>query len=310
MEQDLNKIKEDNRNIREINNKSSENLDKVKRQLSTSEQLLEKYENKLAEFNNRIPEVPANYKDVNDWHPTFLQGTHIHVNTFFYSILLFLALEMQKNNVEEILSDVKTLNTRINQLPNKTDFENLENATLGNLHMLKNPQIDTLRDNIAANHRDITNSINTVSANVDSLSSQFATNSKNLQSEIENLGKVEQVMVQTADSVLDTKRRVEYGVHQIIAEMQQLIKTNSKDVNDAISERFDTFEMSVLDEDNGALANLTAKIGQEIDQVWRQIGIMHQQMSASADTLNRLQNQTDQYVSGSLNVMDNMKGKV
>lgn len=68
--------------------------------------------------------------------------------------------------------------------------------------------------------------------------------------------------------------------------------------------------MSILDEDSGALANLTSKIGEEIDQVWRQIGIMHQQISASTDTLGKLQNQTDQYVSGSLNVMDNMKGKV
>lgn len=65
-----------------------------------------------------------------------------------------------------------------------------------------------------------------------------------------------------------------------------------------------------MDEENGALANLTAKIGDEIDQVWRQIGIMHQQMRDSTDTLNKLQNQTDAYVNGSLNVMDSMKGKV
>lgn len=37
---------------------------------------------------------------------------------------------------------------------------------------------------------------------------------------------------------------------------------------------------------------------------------MHQQMSASTDTLNKLQNQTDSYVNGSLDVMDSMKGKV
>lgn len=33
-------------------------------------------------------------------------------------------------------------------------------------------------------------------------------------------------------------------------------------------------------------------------------------MSASTDTLHKLQNQTDLYVNGSMNVMDNMKGKV
>ncbi|XP_063917255.1 putative leucine-rich repeat-containing protein DDB_G0290503 [Zophobas morio] len=295
MEQDLNHMKDENNNIRELNNKSSENLDKVKRQLSSSEQLLEKYENKLAEYNNRIPPViPDNYKDQKDWHPSFLQ-----------------ALEIQKNNVEQVLSDVKAITTKVNRLPDKTDLETLQNATLGSVQTLKDPQsLSQISDDIAAKHRNVTKSIDAIAANVDSLTQKFAASSQNIRAEIENLGKVEQVMVQTADSVLDTKRRVEYGVHQIIAEMQQLIKASSKDVNAAISERFDTFEMSVLDEETGALANLTAKIGQEIDQVWRQIGIMHQQMSASTDTLNRLQNQTDQYVSGSLNVMDNMKGKV
>lgn len=68
--------------------------------------------------------------------------------------------------------------------------------------------------------------------------------------------------------------------------------------------------MSVLDDENGALANLTSKIGEEIDQVWRQIGVMHQRMSLNTDTLNKLHNQTDVYVNGSLNVMDSMKGKV
>lgn len=66
----------------------------------------------------------------------------------------------------------------------------------------------------------------------------------------------------------------------------------------------------MMDEESGALANLTSKIGEDIHQVWRQIGIMHQQMTTSTDTLNKLQNQTDAYVNGSLNVMDNMKGKV
>ncbi|XP_044253589.1 interaptin [Tribolium madens] len=276
MEKDLNKMKEENKNMRDLNNKSSENLEKVKRQLNSSEQLLEKYESKLAEYNNRIPAVPSNFKDQSN--SDFLQ-----------------ALDVQKSSMEAILS-------KLEHVPQLADLESLQNATL--------KEGQTLRDDIASRHRDVTKSIDAITGNIDNLSRKFASSSQNIRSEIENLGKVEQVMVQTADSVLDTKRRVEYGVHQIIAEMQQLIKASSKDVNDAISERFDTFEMSVLDEETGALANLTAKIGQEIDQVWRQIGIMHQQMSASTDTLNRLQNQTDQYVNGSLNVMDNMKGKV
>lgn len=47
-------------------------------------------------------------------------------------------------------------------------------------------------------------------------------------------------MVQTADSVLDTKRRVEYGVHQILLEVGDLVKVYSKEVNATINERYVT----------------------------------------------------------------------
>lgn len=50
---------------------------------------------------------------------------------------------------------------------------------------------------------------------------------------------MEKVIVQTADSVLDTKRRVEYGVHQIVAEIEKQIKAESAEINQGINERYD-----------------------------------------------------------------------
>lgn len=47
-----------------------------------------------------------------------------------------------------------------------------------------------------------------------------------------------------------------------------------------------------------------------MSQVWRQIGIMYQQLTASATALDRLQSQTDSYVNGSLTSMDSMTSKV
>lgn len=158
--------------------------------------------------------------------------------------------------------------------------------------------------------KELSTAIENVAKLTATLTANIGASHKQLKTEIESLNKMEELMVQTADSVLDTRRRVEYGTHQVLLEVGNLIKSYGQETNSVINERFDTFEMSILDEDTGALANLTSKIGQEIDQVWRQIGIMHQQMSASTDTLNKLQNQTDAYVNGSLNVMDSMKGKV
>lgn len=65
-----------------------------------------------------------------------------------------------------------------------------------------------------------------------------------------------------------------------------------------------------MDNQSGALANLTTKFETEMSQVWRQIGIMYQQVTASNTALDRLQAQTETYVNGSLTTMDSMEGKV
>lgn len=58
------------------------------------------------------------------------------------------------------------------------------------------------------------------------------------------------------------------------------------------------------------MANISAKIETEISQVWRQIGIMYQELTASKDSLDKLQQQTEMYVNGTITTMDSMQGKV
>lgn len=243
---------------------------------------------------------------------------------FILFYFIFLALGIQKNNIEQILYNVKSVADQIKSLPEKDDLENKHNETLDLLKELREETekqqqeslmlLDTkLRDfsnDSKQKQNDLSLAVTNVAKLTETLTSNIKDNYKQLKTEIESLNKIEELMVSTADSVLDTRRRVEYGTHKVLLEVGNLIKSYGQETNSIINERFDTFEMSILDEDTGALANLTSKIGQEIDQVWRQIGIMHQQMSATADTLNKLQNQTDTYVNGSLNVMDSMKGKV
>lgn len=83
---------------------------------------------------------------------------------------------------------------------------------------------------------------------------------------------MEEVLIQTADNVLDTKRRIEYGVHQILLETGDLIKSQSKELNETVNSRFDIISQTILDNQNGGLTNLSSKIETEISQVWRQIG--------------------------------------
>ncbi|KAL1494483.1 hypothetical protein ABEB36_010075 [Hypothenemus hampei] len=312
VEEELTKIRRENLNsINDINNKSSENLEKVKRQLDNSENLLAKYENKLAEYNNRIPTTNVNNLDKE------------HINQWKEEI--FRALDIQKMQVNEITNNLKLLQNHVVYLPQKTDLELIQNLTLTKLEEIKHQvpnqgalgplgnveeTLKDIRGEASRNHEVVKSSFNELTEITSHLTESFSNNYDNIRKEIQNLGKMEQIILQTSESVLDTKRRLEYGVHQILAEVEKQMKAGSADINQGISEKFEAFELSILDEEYGALHNLTSKIQEEIGRVWRQIGIMHQQMSTSTDTLNKLQNQTDAYVNGSLDVMDNMKGKV
>lgn len=127
---------------------------------------------------------------------------------------------------------------------------------------------------------------------------------------MKGLSKIEQVLIQTADNVLDIKRRIEYGSHEVILEVADLMKEQNKELNNSVNKRFDGISFDIQNSQNGALANLSSKIETEISQVWRQIGTMYQTLTNSADTLDKLQQHTEIYVNGSLKTLDHMEGKV
>jgi len=133
---------------------------------------------------------------------------------------------------------------------------------------------------------------------------------ESLRDDIKDLGKLDKILLQTSDNVLDTKRRIEYGVHQILLEMGDLIKLNTNELNKTIDKRFTDIDVTILENHRGALANLSSKIETEMSQVWRQIGVMYQEISSSKLALDRLQEQTESYVNGTLSTMDSMEGKV
>lgn len=118
--------------------------------------------------------------------------------------------------------------------------------------------------------------------------------------------KLEKVMIDTSNNVLETKRRFEYGIHQIILEVGDVMKT----ANTSMQKRLNELNDGILENHNNALVNLSSKIETEMSQVWRQIGIMYQEITSSKKVLDHLQEQTELYVNGSITTMDSMEGKV
>lgn len=113
-------------------------------------------------------------------------------------------------------------------------------------------------------------------------------------------------MLDTSNNVLETKRRFEYGIHQIILEVGDVMKT----ANTSMQKRLNELNDGILENHNLALVNLSSKIETEMSQVWRQIGIMYQEITSSKKALDRLQEQAEVYVNGTLTTMDAMEGKV
>ncbi|XP_028135307.2 nuclear anchorage protein 1-like [Diabrotica virgifera virgifera] len=282
-----NQNKEIIRNIKQLQNKVDDLplKDEVLRKLeqistgSRSSVSLEDIKNAIREINNKK------------------QNTNAAINC---------APNGQQTDVQTMLSDVKDLQKKIDRLPqefldihhNSLQLEKLSTDVSICKQQAKDDAqhiLESIINNINKTHEDIAQRVDDLAGISVTLGESFKNNYDQIRNEIKGLNRLDQVMINTADGVIDTKQKVEFGVQQILAEL-------SKSSNN-VSNRLDTFETSILDPDTGALANVTSK-------VWRQMGIMYQQMSNNSDTLKQLQNQPDTYITGSLGTINNTKGKV
>jgi len=131
-----------------------------------------------------------------------------------------------------------------------------------------------------------------------------------LAKEINGLHKVEQVLLETADGVLDTKRRLEFAVQQILLELGSSIRQQTGDLNTTLNRKVEDVTFSVLANQSTALTNMTTKLEAELGQVWRQIGVLYQSASVSQEMLSRVEQQTTQHVGGSLEALSSMDKRV
>merc|ERR1712079_255214 len=126
-----------------------------------------------------------------------------------------------------------------------------------------------------------------------------------LEVEIKGLANVEQVLLDTADSVMDTKRKIEFGVQQIIFKVSELIELSGGEMDDNLAAKFESITRTILSNQTDAL---TTKVEKDIGQVWRQMGIMYGQMTNSINILEKVKHQTEEFSSKNnknLGSMDN-----
>ncbi|XP_060819929.1 centromere-associated protein E isoform X2 [Bombus pascuorum] len=199
---------------------------------------------------------------------------------------------------------------QIKELPQITEMQTLHNETQTLLQEAKHTLKDIVTKGLNNIENKLTESKDETKDNIGALRMDLANNAEHVNQELNDLEKGQSVIVSMADHVLDTKRRVEYGVHQILLEVGDLVKAQGTNINNTLNQRFDGISNDIMDNQNGALANLTTKMEQEMNQVWRQINVMYQQMTESAKALDKLHKQNEKYVNGTTSTMGGMETKV
>ncbi|XP_070158533.1 putative leucine-rich repeat-containing protein DDB_G0290503 isoform X2 [Polyergus mexicanus] len=205
---------------------------------------------------------------------------------------------------------IENSSDRLHELPKINEVQMLHNETQAMLQETTHALKDIVTRSINNIEDRITETKEETKDSVAALRMDLANNAERVSQELQDLEKGQSVMVSMADHVLDTKKRVEYGVHQILLEMGDLVKAQGVNINSTLSQRFDGISNDIMDNQNGALANLTSKMEQEMNKVWRQINVMYQQMSESARALDKLHQQNEAYVNGTTSTMGGMESKV
>merc|ERR1712072_1392375 len=131
-----------------------------------------------------------------------------------------------------------------------------------------------------------------------------------LEEEIKGLSNVEKVLLDTADAVMDTKRKIEFGVQQIIFKVSELIELSGGQMDDNLAAKFESITRTILSNQTEALTELTSKVEKDIGQVWRQMGIMYGQLSNSIGILEKVKSQTEEYTNRSNKNLGSMDTQV
>lgn len=146
------------------------------------------------------------------------------------------------------MSDINTVSTKVSKLPDTQTAQNNTRKLLEELKQETNKQsnetitaiddkLNELQKSNGNKHEQLIKIMEDIKTQSTDLKEDFIKNIGKLGKEIQDLSRFEQVLLQTADGVLDTKRRVEFGVHQILLEVGELLKTSMKDMNISINDR-------------------------------------------------------------------------
>lgn len=295
----------------EVSSKLLDQTDKlINAKSSGSDDLITRLEEKLAEYYVSTPVPPERNTEWEENISISLKEIKNDIDTIKSSDGLAAShSEASANNLNGL--DKNYFITLHNETLEAIEDMRIEVLTASDKSFTKTAtRIKESADNLDTSINEVLKTVAESATTTETLNEGISSSLTDLKSQINGLNKLETVLLQMGDNILSIKRGMEFNVHAISLEVGDLIKANSKELNQTINERFNVINETIVSNHNGALSNLTSKIETEISQVWRQIGIMYQEVSSSRDALKKLQEQNEAYVNGTFSTMDSMEGKV
>lgn len=265
----------------------------LKAEQTSSNQLYQAFDNKLTMMSEQISALQSRFDSLQQE-----QGPKSNATNDVILEMLKKMIDLQSSQNSKALSEPAANGT--SQLVQET-----RHAVMEAVQSLSDRMDDGDRKRAASDAK-LAGAVEADAAFRDDVQNSF----RLMSDEVKRLSDVEKVLMQTAEHVLDTKRRIEYGTHQILMEVTGVVNDRSKELNDTVNAGLERAVKTVLDAQSVGMANLSVKIETEISQVWRQIGIMYQTLTDSASTLATLQQQTDVFVNSTATSVDGMNGKV
>ncbi|KAK2709126.1 uncharacterized protein LOC136027669 [Artemia franciscana] len=258
---------------------------------------------------------------VQSLHTSFDNVTSLNIGPAYSPIDPSELKEIDKNVKTTVMELEKVGNILVNNSLMLIDMEKKTVDELKDVKVVSEKSANSVAANLDRHMMDLAKKINDSQQTIhhqvieagdmaESLSERVEQGYQNISAEIRGLTNVEQVLLDTADSVMDTKRRLEYAVQQILLELGDTVRKQTGNLNTELTERVDNVTLAVLGQQGTAWKNLTSKLENELGQVWRQIAVLHQTASQSQNILDKMELQTVTHINGTLKTLANMDGKV
>lgn len=300
------------KNVNELVKTSKDLLNQTEKllgtKLATADEVISKLEDKLSNLYITRPVTPspeeiAKNNEFEEKISTYLEQISTNVKT----------LQQVPKVSEKLLTDL-----------DRSFLQGISNETLNAIEDLKSDVLTasdkaltktTLRlkessDNIDKSVNDILRTVTDSADAADKFYTDVNSSYASLHEGLEVFNKFDKILLSTSDHILDTQRKVEFNTHLVLQKVGELMREENSLLNKTLQKRFNDIDNSILTNHLEALQNLSSTMESEISHVWRQIEIMHNEMTRSKDALNKLQDQTEAYVNGTFTTMDSMEGKV